>query len=104
MSQTQFKPAKFTIRNKEPGTLSKGANTVIELNGKAIPGVTFLKLEIKPKNIARLTLEMLVSIDDVELDADLKLVGIKNNPKLVSTLSKYESVLIEENHKPGPKR
>lgn len=79
------------IFNKYPGNVSTGPNTVIELDGKPLSGVTFLKIELKPAKIAKVTIEMMVEMESIELDCDLKLIGQKDNPKLVHTISKFES-------------
>lgn len=91
MSQTVFKPVKISIKNRTPGQISTGANTIVEIGGKPMPGLTFLKIEIKPNGIAKVTMECCVDIDCLELDSDLKLVSQKTEPKLVPVLSKFES-------------
>lgn len=94
MSQTQPKVSKIRISNKKPGEISTGANTQIELDGQKLAGVTFLKLELKPGKVAKVTIEMCVSVDDIEIDSDLKLVSQKNPVKLVQTISKFESDVV----------
>jgi len=95
MSQTEFKPLKISIKNRSPGTISTGANTVVEIDGKPLPGITFLKIEIKPKGLAKVTLECIVDIDCLELDSDLKLIRQKTEPKLISVLSKFETEIVK---------
>lgn len=75
MSKT--KPAKLKIYNREPGNISTGANTVVELNGQQLPLVSFLKLEFKPAKVAKITLEMLVDVD-VEVESELLHTGSRN--------------------------
>lgn len=94
MSQT-LKPSKIRISNKNPGQMSTGANTLVELDGKPVAGITFLKVEVKPGKVAKVTMEMCVSIDDIEMDTDMRLVGQKADPKLVRTLSKFETDVVE---------
>ncbi len=93
MSQT--KVSKIRISNKNPGQISTGANTTIELDGQKLSGVTFLKIELKPGRVAKVTMEMCVSVDDIEIDADLKLTGQKTPVKLVQTISKFESEIVK---------
>lgn len=93
MSQT--KVSKIRISNKKPGEISTGANTQIELDGQKLSGVTFLKIELKPGRVAKVSMEMCVSIDDIEIDTDLKLTGQKTPVKLVQTISKFESDVVK---------
>jgi len=92
MSQTLLKPAKIRVYNRSQDQLSTGTNTSIELNGMPLKGVTFLKIEIKPHKIAKVTIEMCVSIDDLILDADMRLVGQKCEPEITKVLSEFSSV------------
>jgi len=62
MSQTA-KTSKLTVRNRVPGALSTGMNTEVLLNGVPVPYVTFLKIEVKPKGIAKVTLELIGELD-----------------------------------------
>jgi len=68
MSQTTFKPQKLVIKNKNPGTLLSGANADITLDGQPIKGISFLKVEIKPNKLAKVSLEMYCDIES-EFDA-----------------------------------
>lgn len=95
MSQTKPALSKIHISNKNPGEISTGANTQIEIDGNPLKGVTYLKIEVKPGKVAKITMEMVVSIDDIELDADMKLVGQKHPVKLVQTISKFESDIVK---------
>lgn len=94
MSQTQAKVSKIRVSNKNPGSLSTGANTQVELDGQKIGGITYLKIEIKPAKVVKVTMEMYVSIDDIEIDADMKLTGQKSPVKMVNTISKFESDVV----------
>lgn len=67
MSQTKTVPQKLIIRNRTPGTLSTGMNTEVLLDGKPLKYVTFIKVEIKPKGVAKVLIELLA---DVEVDLD----------------------------------
>lgn len=60
---------RLTIKNKRPGELSTGLNTQILLDGKPLKGVKFLKIEAKPKNVIKVQLEMVASIDEVDLNS-----------------------------------
>lgn len=66
MSQTKM--PKLTVRNRKPGTISVGANTEVLVNDKPIPGISFLKIEIKAKKVAKVTMEMYADVD-LELDS-----------------------------------
>ena len=79
MSQTKLH--KLTIRNKEPGQISKGANTEILLDGKPLKMVKFLKLEFHPRRLTKVQLEMYVDLEDVEV---------------VPTLENYDTEQISE--------
>ena len=63
MSQT--KVSKITIRNKPgcEGNITTGANVQVLLDGQPIKGLSFLKLELKPSKIAKVTMEMYVEVD-----------------------------------------
>lgn len=76
MSQTKKKgvPSKLVIRNKAPGTLSSGANTEVLLDGKPLKSVSFLKVEVKPAKMTKVTLEMYC---DVELEADVEMEPVQ---------------------------
>ena len=94
MSKTAT-PPKLKIYNKNPGTISTGANTVVELDGNKLPLVSFLKLEIKPRGVAKLTVEMYVDVD-VEIEQELlhtttRTLKGDSYPKYV--LAKYEAVI-----------
>lgn len=73
MSQTETKgvPHKILVRNKNPGTISTGANTIIELDGKPLKLCKFFKYEVKPGGLAKVTLEFYA---DVEVQAEVELI------------------------------
>jgi hypothetical protein len=98
MSQTVNKGAisKLCIKNKAPGTISTGANTEVTLDGQKLGGVSFLKMEFKPKNVVKITMEMYC---EVEVDVDVQLEQTSINPDeeikigdAVYVLGKYETV------------
>lgn len=60
-------PHKLKVFNKAPGTLSTGFNTAVELDGKPLKKVTFLKFEVHPKRLTKVIIEILA---DVEVDID----------------------------------
>ena len=92
MSQTKTCFNKLRIYNKDPGSVSTGANTIVELDGKVIGGCTFLKIELKPQKVAKVTIEMLAEIDDIELEElDLQHVSQKILRHDVPIISRYES-------------
>jgi hypothetical protein len=77
MSQTpKNKWPVLKIRNKNPGTVSTGANTVVELDGKKLGNVKFLKLEFHSRRVTKVTMELLVD-SDVEIDAMDPTITIK---------------------------
>lgn len=82
MSQTVKKgvPHKILVRNKNPGTISTGMNTEVFLDGKPLKGVTFIKFEVKPKGVAKVTIEC---IADIEFEVDLEKSPIKSIPGIV---------------------
>lgn len=97
MSQTVNKGAvsKLTVRNKAPGTISTGANTEVLLDGKPLKGVSFLKIEIKPKNVTKVTMEMYCEVE-VEADVDLQKTWVNPDEEIkigdaIYVLSKYEA-------------
>lgn len=63
MSQTKLQPHKITIRQKAPDQISTGFNTEVLLDGVPLRGVTFLKLEIKPKRVTKLVIELVSEIE-----------------------------------------
>jgi hypothetical protein len=98
MSQTvkQGAISKLCIKNRAPGTISTGANTEVTLDGQPVRGVTFLKIEVKPKNILKVTMEMYC---EVEVEADVQLEQTTINPDeevkigdAIYVLGKYETV------------
>lgn len=67
--------SKLTVRQR-PGTehtLMSGSNTQVFLDGVLIKGATFLKFEVKAAKTAKVTIEMVASIDiDVNVDLEEK--------------------------------
>ena len=59
---------KVTIKNREPGNVSVGANTVLLIDGKPLKGVKSYTLECDVRSLTKLTLEMYVSDVDVVID------------------------------------
>ena len=95
---SQPKCPKLTVRNV-PGTegkLTVGANTEVALNGQVLGNVSFIKIEIGAKRIAKVMMEMFVEVDvevnlshlDVMKETDTGYV-LKNKPLHVHTLSNY---------------
>jgi hypothetical protein len=72
MSQTKSTVPKLRVYTKEGATgVSSGMNTLVELDGKPLPSVSFVKIECKAKAITKVQLEMYV-----QLDIDLKEVKV----------------------------
>ena len=103
MSQTEKKgvPHKILVKNKNPGTISTGANTVVELDGKPIKYGTFFKMEVKPKGLVKVTIELYA---DVEFEGEVELVErqvddtvhiIRKTPHVISRL---EPVVVSPTH------
>lgn len=111
MSQTDEKPAQaksaqfpvLTIRNK-PGTegrVTTGANVQVELDGKKIPMLSFLKFELKPAKVAKVVMEMYVQLDAEVVLENLEAVDtkktdftIQNKVVEVRTLSNLQPAAI----------
>jgi hypothetical protein len=64
------KPTKLKIYNKKPGQISSGSNTAIEVDGKLLPHVTFIKIELKPNKLAKVTMELLLDMESVDLEVE----------------------------------
>ena len=93
MSQS-VKVHKVVIRNREPGQISKGANTTVLIDGIPIPYVSFIKLEIKAGNVAKLTMDMYVDIENVEIDTPLELTHVSSIEKIKTwVLGHYHTVI-----------
>lgn len=73
MSQTKFPVLK--VRNKQPG-VTTGANVEVELDGKKLENLSFLKLELHARRVAKVTMEMYVEVD-AELEPDIPELTIK---------------------------
>ena len=79
MSQTVTKgvPHKILVKNRNPGTISTGMNTEVLLDGQRIKYCTFFKMEVKPKGVAKITIEFLA---DVEFEGEAELIKYTNRP------------------------
>ena len=76
---------KLKISNRNPGSVSSGTNTILELDGKHIKGATSVKFEASVNKLSKVTIELLA---DVEIDADVEsiLVRESNLEKPVETM------------------
>ena len=83
MSQTKYPVLK--IRNKNPESISTGANTEVTLDGKKLPYLSFLKLEFHSRKVTKVTMEMFVDID-IEIEAGDASMTIKKVSGLQSIL------------------
>lgn len=93
MSQTKYPVLK--VRNKQPG-ITTGANVQVELDDKRLDNLSFLKIELKPKKVAKVTMEMYVEID-VEIEGFDSDVSTKEvGPLPVSVLSSLEPTVIKK--------
>jgi hypothetical protein len=81
MSQTT-QPPKITVRNKKPGSLSVGANTEVLIDGKPLPYVSFIKIEVGAKKMAKVMIEMIGELD-IQLDTipHIKVLPEKSGPQ-----------------------
>lgn len=93
MSQTMKLP-KLTVRNKKPGTLSVGANTEVLIDGKPLGNISFLKIEIKAKKVAKVTMEMYADVD-LELDSIPHIKEGEPAPGPVYELGRYNPTRIK---------
>lgn len=89
MSQTNKFPV-LKIRNKNPGTVNVGANTEVELDGKKLGNLSFLKLEFHSRKVTKVTMEMLVEVD-VEIEPGDATVTIKKVQGWKQVLGSYYS-------------
>lgn len=67
MSQTKI--PKLKVINKKPGSITTGASTAVFLDGKLLDSLHFLKIEIKAKKVAKVTMEMYADVD-IEMDTE----------------------------------
>ena len=65
---------KKTIDGKPVPGPSTGFNSHVLLDGKPLKGVTFAKVELKPRNIAKVVIEL---IADIEVDLEEVPVKLK---------------------------
>jgi len=77
MSQTKANPHKLSVRQKAPG-ISVGANTKVELDGKPLKYVKFLKLEFHSARVTKVTLEMFVEVEEIDVETNLELNNVKS--------------------------
>ena len=75
MSQSVKYPV-LKVYNKNPGSISTGANTVVELDGKKLPMVHFLKMEFHARRVTKVTMEMYVDAD-IEVEPGDPTVTVK---------------------------
>ena len=69
MSETKkFDLHKLSIKCKNPDSPLTGMNASVTIDGKEVKGLTFLKVELKPNRVAKVTMELITSID-IEGDA-----------------------------------
>lgn len=87
MSQTTKYPV-LKIRNKNPGSISVGANTEVELDGKKLPNLSFLKLEFHSRKVTKVTMEMYVDVD-VEIEPGDATVTVKKMQGWHQVLGSY---------------
>ena len=87
MSQTANK---LTIRNKSKDKVATGGSIEVLLDGVEMKGLTFLKIEAKPRQVVKVTMEMVVDLEvDLEnANIDVKTAGNHNGPKIGSYESK----------------
>ena len=88
MSQAKFH--KLSIRQK-PGTegqVSQGSNTLVELDGKPLKGVKFLKAEFHSRRLTKVSIDMYVELGEVDAFLDLE-------PELIGeSIGKYEKATL----------
>lgn len=74
---------KLSIRQRNPDQICTGANTLLELDGMPLKGVTFLKLEIKSAKVAKVLLEMVMNLDEIEAQiGELEVRSLGKAPRL----------------------
>ena len=75
MSQTKLH--KLSVKSKTPGKVSVGANTLVELDGKPLEGVKFLKMEFHSRRVTKVQLEMYVEVENIDVDVPLNMQEVK---------------------------
>ena len=63
------------IKNKAPGKISTGMNTMILMDGEPLEGVTDLQFKVDARGVAKVTMTM---VADVALDAYPKVTRKRN--------------------------
>lgn len=91
MSQTKFPVLK--VRSSKPG-ITTGATTEVELNGKKLENLSFLKIEIKARKVAKVQMEMYVELD-VELEPGNLTVEVKKIQGWQNVLGSYVAKLFQ---------
>jgi hypothetical protein len=88
MSQTARFPV-LKVRNLHPGVTS-GANVDVTLDGKKLNNLSFLKMEIHARKLAKVTMEMYVELD-VEIepgDPDITVKKVSGWKSILGDLQK----------------
>lgn len=80
---------KLKIVNRNPGSISHGANTLVYLDDKLLGSAFSVKVEFQAKKITKATIEMYID-PEIELDSSLRLAS-KSKPKSGYVLGKFES-------------
>lgn len=57
---------KLVIKQKNPEAMFTGANTIVELDGKELKGITFLKIEVKGGRVGKVLLELVANVEMAE--------------------------------------
>ena len=89
MSQTKYPVLK--VRNKNPGTISTGANTEVTLDEQKLPYLSFLKMEFHSRRVTKVTMEMYVEAD-IELepgDATMTFKKVNGLHSILGSLHQY---------------
>jgi hypothetical protein len=99
MSQTP-KVHKLTIRQGDGGVdISTSASLLVELDGRPIKGLRFLKFEAKACNIVKVQMEMYVNLDlDINVSDVVDIAKIKEvNDGVNYAVGQYEAVCFNLN-------
>lgn len=93
MSQTtKSNPPKLRITQRAPG-VSTGSKTSVELDGKPLPYIKFLKLEFHAAKTTKVTMEMYVEVDEIEIEGlELDLTDIVKIKGKDYVVGKYENI------------
>lgn len=85
MSQTNIPVLK--VRNRKPG-ITTGANTQVTLDGKPLNNLSFLKIEIGARKVAKVMMEMYVEVD-VEIEPGDPTITVKKVSGLKNILGSF---------------